>query len=208
MARLLGRLDCDLVGLQELDVRWSPGNADDQLHLLAQAARCTGLSLPTLRNEQGSYGLGLLTRHPVLDEQRLDLSLPGREPRGALLARLDLRGRPLRVVVTHLGLSRAERAVQAARLSERLRDERVPTLLLGDLNAWLPREPALRLLGAWLGPSAAAPATFPSRFPVLALDRVWGSRGLRVRGGAVGGRLARVASDHLPVWAAVRWSAA
>lgn len=203
VAGLLRQLDSDLIGLQELDVRFSPGNEVDQLALLAEATGSQALSLPTLRSPRGSYGNALLTRHPVLAVRELDLSLPGREPRAALAARLDVRGRPLRVVVTHLGLSRGERAFQARRLVELLREEAAPTLLLGDLNTWAPGEPALRLLAACLG-RAPAPATFPSRFPLLALDRVWAARPLRVRSEVVRSPTARVASDHLPIRAAVR----
>ncbi len=47
---------------------------------------------------------------------------------------------------------------------------------------------------AWMRP------TFPARLPLLRIDHVFVSRGVAVRGvRTLGGRLARVASDHLPL---------
>lgn len=199
VVRVLGALGAGVIGLQEVDAR----RGADQFRRLAEGAGLEGLAAPTIgRGGAGCYGNLLLTRLPVLSERRHDLSVPGREPRGALEVLLDAGGRPLRVVVTHLGLSWRERGLQARRLVAALPEDDLPTVLLGDLNTWVPREPALRFLQARFGPGPA-PATFPSRYPVLALDRAWApARALRAHG-VLRDRLARVASDHLPVHARV-----
>ena len=52
----------------------------------------------------------------------------------------------------------------------------MPTLLLGDLNEWrLDRaRSALRGLEPLFGSAAGGPPSFPSRRPLLALDRILG----------------------------------
>jgi endonuclease/exonuclease/phosphatase family metal-dependent hydrolase len=113
----------------------------------------------------------------------------------------------LRVLVTHFGLTAVDRLFQARRLLEILGDDREqPTLVLGDINEWFPG-PALRRLHARFGRAPSA-ATFPSGRPILALDRIWVqplAALVDLRAHAT--PLARLASDHLPVRATVRWEA-
>jgi endonuclease/exonuclease/phosphatase family metal-dependent hydrolase len=139
----------------------------------------------------------------VLAEHRLDLSFPGREPRGAIGATIACGGdQRLQIVTTHLGLRPAERRYQVQRLLELFDAERaVPAVLLGDLNEWLLWGRPLRRLHAYFK-ETPAPATFPARFPLFALDRVWvRPRSALVHLAANVSELARRASDHLPITA-------
>jgi endonuclease/exonuclease/phosphatase family metal-dependent hydrolase len=77
------------------------------------------------------------------------------------------------------------------------------TVVLGDINEWRPRGFATYSLDRYLG-KAPTPRTFPSYFPVFALDRIWVTPKpslLHIK--AVNHGLARLASDHLPVLATV-----
>ena len=146
-----------------------------------------------------------LTRFPVLDVHRHNLSVTWREPRGAIDVTLDVGGQPLRVFATHLGLGRIERRFQTMQLATLIDalDPRQPCLVLGDMNEWYVRSRHLRWLDRRLGASGHA-ATFPSRWPFLRLDRLW----LRPREAlhdvtAHDTPLARLASDHLPLRAGV-----
>jgi endonuclease/exonuclease/phosphatase family metal-dependent hydrolase len=158
---------------------------------------------PTLEDDRGRYGNALLTRLEVREIRRVDLSVPGFEPRGGLDVELDA-GQPMRVLATHLGLARRERIRQAERLLAVLEGaSTLPTLLLGDLNEWLPSRLGFRRLRRRLRPAPARP-TFPARRALLALDRVWLSAECELV--SVAGHrspLARVASDHLPLCARV-----
>jgi len=202
---VLRELEADVVGLQELAAREGGADDVDQLAHLARATGYQSVAAPTRHHARGHFANGLLCRGRVLDVTRVDLSLTGREPRGLLDVRLEHGGRPLRVLVTHLGLSALDRLLQARRLVEVLGDDREqPTLVLGDINEWFPG-PALRRLQGRLG-RAPAVATFPSGRPILALDRIWvqpQAALVAVRAHAT--PLARVASDHLPVTASIRW---
>lgn len=198
VAGVIGELGARVVALQEVDAGAQGGG--DQLPELARATGLEPISGPTLRNESGEYGNALLTALPVEEVRRFDLSVAGYEPRGALDVTLASPDGPLRVLVTHLGLARRERGEQVTRLLDELRThDDVPTVLMGDLNEWWPRANALRRLRARFG-AAPAPATFPARRPVLALDRIWAAPPhllgeVRVHATPA----ARVASDHLPL---------
>ena len=204
IAEVLRELAADVVGLQEVSARPAAGAGVDQLDHLARATGLHAVAGPTLRLERGHCGNGLLSRWPIRDVRRLDLTVPGREPRGAIDADLDLDGRPLRCLVTHLGLRGRERRVQLERLLVTLgRAVEVPTVLLGDLNEWMWRARLLRrLLGDF---ASVAVRTFPADRPLLALDRVV-VRPPEALGPvtAHASPLARVASDHLPVRGVVR----
>jgi endonuclease/exonuclease/phosphatase family metal-dependent hydrolase len=194
---VLRELDADAIALQEL--QWQPADA---LHLLQELALKLGyvaLAGPTLLHGEGHYGNAVLTRLPVRKADAVDLSVHGREPRGALLALLETSGDPLRVIATHLGLRPYERRVQMRRLLAQPRDAASATVLLGDLNEWFLWGRPLRWLRARFG-RTPAPATFPAHRPLLALDRIWVEprsvlRELRPHASP----LARVASDHLPL---------
>jgi endonuclease/exonuclease/phosphatase family metal-dependent hydrolase len=72
-------------------------------------------------------------------------------------------------------------------------------VLAGDLNEWFLWGRPLRWLHAHFE-ETPAPATFPARLPLLALDRVWTSPRSMLRRLAVHrSPLARRASDHLPL---------
>ena len=135
------------------------------------------------------------------------LVLPGIEPRGAIVVDLKLAVGPLRIIAAHLGLLRHSRARQvAALLSVAETDDSRPTVLLGDLNEWrLGDRSSLRALKPVFSPLHASVASFPSRFPVWSLDRILANPHCTVTRIEVhDSRLARIASDHLPIKAVIR----
>jgi endonuclease/exonuclease/phosphatase family metal-dependent hydrolase len=206
-AAVIAELGADLVAVQEADRRFGR-----RIGLLDAAAleRETGLApLPVsdLPDGHGWHGNALLVR-PGTPARIRRLALPGAEPRGALVAELDLPAGRLRVVAAHLGLLRRSRRQQAIAILRALAEDagEVPTLLLGDLNEWRPgTRSSLRAFEPFFGPVNHGPPSFPARLPVLALDRILGwPRGLVRDVSAHDSLLARVASDHLPLTACVR----
>ncbi len=202
VAAVLAELGADIIGLQEVESRASR-TATDQFAYLRRATSMAAVEQPLLfEHGGGRYGNLLLARWPPRAVRQLDLGEPGREPRGAIEAHLRAAdGRELRVVTTHLGLSAAERSQQIARLVEAI-DEGAgggDTVLIGDVNEWWPFSRSLRTIERRFGESPRPP-TFPSWLPVFALDRIWSSPDLPiVRLVAHRSKLARQASDHLPV---------
>jgi endonuclease/exonuclease/phosphatase family metal-dependent hydrolase len=158
----------------------------------------------TLRDERGHYGNALLSRLPVREARRLDLSVPGREPRGAIDAELDA-GVPMQVLATHLGLRPFERRRQVRQLLGAIESSEAPLkVLLGDLNEWFLWGRPIRWLQRVFG-ETPAPPTFPARRAVLALDRLWvAPPSSIVRSYAHDTPLSRMASDHLPLVGQIR----
>lgn len=198
-AAVLARLEPDFAGLQEVDrLRWRSGVVD-QPAWLAERLGLQGAFGPALRYVMGQYGNALLSRWPIVAAETH--ALPGAgEPRAALVARVDTPAGRVRVVVTHLGLSRAAREAQAAALAALLADDpSLPTLLLGDFNA-APGSPELEPLRRLLRHAGGGPS-FPAGEPRVQPDQIYASPHWEVlRAWAE----PAAASDHLPVVAELR----
>jgi endonuclease/exonuclease/phosphatase family metal-dependent hydrolase len=204
VAAVIGELAADVVGLQEVDSRGETGERANQLECLARATGYRSVAGPIVERGDGHYGNGLLTRLPVRDERRIDLSVPGREPRGAIDVMLDHGGSSIRVAVTHLGLRGHERRAQGRKLLELLeqRGEDL-SILLGDFNEWLATARVLRQLRRSFGRGHGV-RTFPAILPLFALDHIWVKPSASLRElRAHRSRLARTASDHLPIRALI-----
>lgn len=191
---VIRELECDTVGLQEVDYR---------LDYIAKRLDMHSVPGLTLVRHDGPFGNALLTRRKVLDVRRLALGYGRREPRNALDVDLDVAGQKLRVIVTHLGLFAPERRWQVRKLIELVRETKERLVVLGDINEWFPFSRPLRWFNRLLGHSVVE-RSFPSRMPLLALDRVW----VRPRPALLAlkahrSALAAKASDHLPVKAIV-----
>jgi endonuclease/exonuclease/phosphatase family metal-dependent hydrolase len=194
IAGVIAELDCDTVGLQEVDYR---------LDYIAGRVGMRCIPGITLVRHDGPFGNALLTTRKVLDVRQLALGYGRREPRSALDVDLDVCGQKLRVIVTHLGLFAAERRWQVRKLLEMVRDTQERLVVLGDINEWFPFSRPVRWFNRLLGRSVVE-RSFPSRWPLFALDRVW----VRPRPALLALKahrspLAALASDHLPVKAIV-----
>jgi endonuclease/exonuclease/phosphatase family metal-dependent hydrolase len=201
----------DIVALQELDVGRARTGGVDQAHRLAQRLGMAFHFNAALRVEEELYGDAILTALP----ERLIKAGPipthprfsGLEPRGAVWIAVTIGGRELQVINTHLGLAPREQRAQALHLAgdEWLGSAQRPVLVVGDMNATA-RAGAYRTFAARLTESRRAARlsprtpTFPSTYPVLAIDHVFVSEGVGVeRVRTPLDPLSRLASDHLPL---------
>jgi endonuclease/exonuclease/phosphatase family metal-dependent hydrolase len=200
-ARVIARLPADIVALQE--VVWPLAERTERA--LRDALAHRGLHAvwaPARSSSEGHFGNALFTRLPIASERTIDLSYRGREPRLALDVELALGDARLRVVNTHLGLSPRERRAQVRQLVTGAgHDARRITALVGDINEWFMAGRPLRWLHKHFGWSPSVPS-FPSRLPLLALDRVWAHpAGVLKRVWVYKDAETQFASDHLPVLA-------
>ena len=125
------------------------------------------------------------------------------EPRGAVLADVEIAGLPLRIVATHLSLFRAYRRMQIASITSQLNaaEDGIATVILGDFNEWWNSVADLKAFHRNYR-VVAAEKSFPSALPAVGLERIITCTGLSVFGaGAHQSNTAKIASDHLPVWA-------
>lgn len=208
VAAVIGELNADVVALQEFTYPASVALDTREPVVLTMVDRYE-CALGPARHRPGRtvtecFGNALLTRHPIVEVHRIDLSMERREPRGALAATIDLGGTVAHVLATHLGLRIRERRFQVRQILDYLDSVRDTfVVVLGDFNDWLPGQSAAHVLDHRLG-QPPRPATFPVHWPVLALDRIWvhPRRALR-RVSVHATPAARLASDHFPVVAEI-----
>lgn len=131
---------------------------------------------------EGHHGNALLSRFPIISWENRDISVEGTEKRGMLHCTLRIAERDLnlQVICVHLGLREADRQAQLAMMCEMVNslppDE--PVVVAGDFNDWRGRANAILQRGAGLDEVFSRrhgrPArTFPARFPLLRLDRIY-----------------------------------
>ncbi len=156
----------------------------------------------------GHHGNALLSKYPIAEYENLDVSLSEAEKRGLLHCVLRLpRGVELHAVCVHFGLTEVHRRAQTRLLCERLRDRvppDAPLVVAGDFNDWR-LQAHLTLAGdcglreAFTELDRDVPRTFPARWPLLPLDRVY-LRNARVRRARVlSTRPWSHLSDHAPL---------
>ncbi|MGM0594459.1 MAG: endonuclease/exonuclease/phosphatase family protein [Pseudomonadota bacterium] len=197
LSRVLQQLDADIIALQEVVSVGPDGFA--LLDELAEACGMHAIAGATMMRGDASYGNALLTRRPYSNLRKLEFAVTDYEPRGALSVDIDLNDQPLTVAVTHLGLHSKERRDQIEQLLAWLPHPPARVVVLGDLNEWWPWSRNLRILKKHFSIGTATP-TFPTRLPLLALDRILATPSLRLTPRSrFDPPLARIASDHLPL---------
>jgi endonuclease/exonuclease/phosphatase family metal-dependent hydrolase len=203
IAAVLQTLEPDVVALQEVDSRLSRGGRD-QAMILAGRLGMELVEGPLLREHKGHYGNALLSRWPIRLLAEGAYCAQGLERRGWMRVEVaDPAGCLWQVVVTHLDLIGPARTKQLVELARQIEIMPAPLALAGDLNEWRPWR---HDLGALCRVADVIPraATFPSRLPFFALDRL-ALKGASVRAGPFVATVpvARQASDHLPLWAEI-----
>ena len=130
----------------------------------------------------GHHGNAILSKFPIIDYENRDVSMSTHETRGLLHCHLRLPGRvaPLHAICVHLGLIESHREQQLDLLSEVIRTHvpaETPLVVAGDFNDWRRRaHHILRYAGlreVFVQAHGRAAKTFPARFPLLALDRIY-----------------------------------
>jgi endonuclease/exonuclease/phosphatase family metal-dependent hydrolase len=197
---VINALAAQVVVLQEADKRLPPRPAALP-HAMVEADGWQVAHIGEPGGSLGWHGNAMLLRPGVTLCNTSHIDLPGLEPRGAIRADLDTPIGRLRVVGLHLGLIRRYRLLQLAAIIRHLRDlPPCPTVLAGDFNQWGSAR-ALDTATPGLTILAERPS-FPAPRPVAALDRFALSNDLTALDhGTYKNTPARVASDHLPIWA-------
>jgi len=205
VSAVIAELDADIVALQEFTYPIEVA-LDTRTPVVLTTLDGYECALgPTRQTPTKCFGNALLTRHPLLEVHRIDLSMDRREPRGAIAATVDVRGTRLHVLAAHLGLRVRERRFQLRQILRYLDSVRNELdVVLGDFNDWLPGRSVVHLLDRRMG-RLPRPRSFPVFWPILALDRIWVQPAGALRRISVHGTpTARMASDHLPVIAEIR----
>jgi endonuclease/exonuclease/phosphatase family metal-dependent hydrolase len=198
IAEVLRELKTDVIAMQE--VGYDSDSPHNLLAYLGDTIQADVIEGITMYNEKGYYGNAVLSRLPIAGITRHDISVPRSEPRGAIELAIAVKGINFQVIATHLGLSPGERRYQIKKLLTLVAASKADVkILLGDLNEWFLWGRPLRWLKSEFG-KTPRPASFPARWPVFALDRIWVGPGKALNCLYVhNSRMARAASDHLPL---------
>jgi endonuclease/exonuclease/phosphatase family metal-dependent hydrolase len=162
----------------------------------------------------GDHGNALLSKFPIIHYENRDASISGPERRGLLHCVLRAPGAAsdIHAICVHLGLQEAHRRKQIDMLCDLIRTEvphDAPLLVAGDFNDWRLRVGRILaqragLQEVFVAANGRAARTFPARWPLLALDRIY-VRNVRVHQPVeLSFRPWSHLSDHAPLAAEIR----
>jgi endonuclease/exonuclease/phosphatase family metal-dependent hydrolase len=163
----------------------------------------------------GDHGNALLSRFPIRYHANHDASHHGDEERGLLHCVLDAaeEGVEVHAICVHLGLRESHRErqlVQLCKLIDREVPPTAPLVVAGDFNDWR-RQASERLArGAGLDDvfvtaTGQSPRTFPARWPLLPLDRIYVRNAQATQALVLGSHPWSHLSDHAPLAAQLQW---
>lgn len=208
---VLGRLQPDIVGLQEVDDLVARSGGVPEAERLGQLLGLHHAFGRFMDYQGGAYGLAVLTRHPIVATQSVRLP-DGNEPRVALSVDIRLPdGRIVTIVNVHFDWVDDDgfRFAQADTLTKHLDALKTPYILLGDFND-VPESRTLALFTS-RALEARKPAadrfTFSSTEPNKEIDFIFASPAARWRARDVQVISEPVASDHRPVVAVLTLTA-
>lgn len=133
IAEIIREADVDIVGLQEVDNFHPRSKFTNQAKWLADEVGMYGVYGANLSIGPTQYGNAILSRFPIVSYTNIPLP-SGLEPRGCLLAEIDVFGHRLAFLTTHLGLSKDERIKQVDSITNVVKEMTVPVILTGDWN--------------------------------------------------------------------------
>jgi endonuclease/exonuclease/phosphatase family metal-dependent hydrolase len=127
----------DIVGIQEVDQFVNRSGNQDTMKILSESS---GLEYYTffraIHHDGGEYGLGILSRYPIVSKARKLLDSKGNEQRIFCKAVIDIDGEKINFFVTHLSYEDMTlNAAQTATIIVELRETDGNFILTGDFNS-------------------------------------------------------------------------
>ena len=207
IADVINRAHPDVVGLQEVDRGVKRTEGKDEIAELAAMTRMDYAFAHNLDYQGGQYGVAILSRSLLRNiDHRMYENKREAERRGMLKVEVDIGGRKLNFVTTHLDYQFADgRLFEAEQLLKYLSDITGPLVVVGDLND----EPTgsaymlmlTRFQDAWAGSRAKGDGwSYPADKPIKRIDYIFyrAADGLQVKKAWL---VDSLASDHVPVMA-------
>jgi endonuclease/exonuclease/phosphatase family metal-dependent hydrolase len=207
IADVINRERPDLVGLQEVDRGVKRTEGKDEITELAKLTRMDFSFAHNLDFQGGQYGIAILSRFLIQqsDHQKYE-NKNETERRGMLRVEVDVDGRKVSFVTTHLDYQYEDgRLFETEQLLRLLEGVGGTLIVAGDFNDEASGS-AYRLMltkfsDAWVrGRAQTAGLSYPADRPVKRIDYIFYRESDRVRAKKVW-VVNTLASDHLPVMA-------
>ncbi|WP_166416438.1 endonuclease/exonuclease/phosphatase family protein [Cochlodiniinecator piscidefendens] len=197
---VINEINADVIALQEADRRLGARPSALPQSLIESQSRYQVAPFALNEVSLGWHGNAVLLgpQTTLLDVDHI--TLPGLEPRGAVLADIQTPRGALRLIGVHLGLLRSSRKLQLDTITKTIGKRRpLPTVMIGDFNEWSKTKGLCGLPDQYQVFSPGQ--SFHARRPIAPLDRVAHGPEVSVQNaGVIETPLARRASDHLPIW--------
>lgn len=173
IARYIKDSKAEIIGLQEVDSVCNRSGKIDQMKFLAEQ---TGMYFTYARHfafDGGSYGLGILSRYPLLDvkDLRVGLSSTGKPETRSLLKADFIKGKTRFTFLTvHMDYRDSKsRQAQSEEILKKLSGIENPVILTGDFNAKPGTKEISILEGIFKDVSKSSGPTYPA---VKALNKI------------------------------------
>ncbi|WP_439483955.1 endonuclease/exonuclease/phosphatase family protein [Cyclobacterium plantarum] len=210
IAKVIKNSGADLVALQEVDVYTERSGSG--LHQAKMLAEMTGMYFYFERSisfQGGEYGNAILSRFPIEEKEKLQLSsAENTEPRAMLVVLVTLPdGEKLKFASTHLDFSSNTNAANQARdITAYFEKETLPLIMAGDFNAVIGSE-AIDQLDRHFTRTCQedCPPTIPVIDPKKAIDFIFYRPDTEISVKDHRVIHETYASDHLPVIATLVW---
>lgn len=204
---VLEEIDADIVVLQEADRRFGKRQSALPAFQIEAHTNYVPVPLDVQRDSMGWHGNAILVRNTITIEHHDIIHIPYLEPRGVVTATLGIGERRVSIFGMHLDLSGLWRNRQATVIADLAREQQKehPTILTGDLNEWRRNAGCLSIFAKNFTVLDCG-RSFHSNRPVARLDRIMHCNRIEALDwGVHRSSLASRASDHLPVWARMRF---
>lgn len=128
----------------------------------------------------GDHGNAILSKYPIIHFQNLDISIGRIEQRGLLHCVVKIPWhKEVHAICVHLGLRESHRKLQLFLLRDLVESLPLsaPVIIAGDFNDWRKRADTIlatcNMREAFVNEYGKPAKSFPARWPILSLDRVY-----------------------------------
>ena len=205
IAEVINKQHPDLVGLQEVDRGVERTQRIDEIAELARLTRMDYAFAFNLKYQGGQYGVAILSRFPIrATDHRLFRNVREAERRGSIRAEVNIGGRIVNFVTTHLDYQYEDgRVFETEQLLGAVKDVAGPLIVVGDFND-VPTGGAYQLMrdqfdDAWTESRASGEGfSYPADKPTKRIDYILTRRTDRIKAKRAW-IVETLASDHVPV---------
>ncbi len=210
IAGIIREQNPDLVALQEVDVRTERSGGVDQASELAKQTGLRVFFAKAINYSGGEYGIAILSKYPLKNGAIYPLpnGISKRvEPRVMALAEIELPGRKtIYFGVTHLDVTSEENRVeQVKEINKIMAGCKEPVILAGDMNT-TPESATIDLFKQqFFLTCESCQYTIPADAPARTIDYILIRKGSPLKPVYTQVITEHYASDHLPVFAVLKW---